>query len=207
MFIRSSVSNIKLQLGLILSPKNYNLMTSLSLYKWVLSSISIWDTVRQQRLQSLGVAFYRWADCCILVYDVNVMKSFDTLNNWHEEFLKQFLAWSLRMFQRIMHAVKLGLADKTVLPIENSLIGSIHRNYDLLLQHKLHIVGEVQLAINLCLLALSGVRTEHLKRVLRHPQLENRPSKAKIVQQPRDGLGNTSNTSGGTKVSCGNLRN
>ena len=41
MFIKSSISNIKLQLGLILSPKNYNLMTGLSLYKWVLSSISI----------------------------------------------------------------------------------------------------------------------------------------------------------------------
>ncbi|GMP34754.1 hypothetical protein CsSME_00007495 [Camellia sinensis var. sinensis] len=68
-------------------------------------------------------------------------------------------------------AVKLWLADKTVLPIENSLGGSIHRNYDLLLWHKLHIVGEVQLAVNLCLLALPGVRTEHLKRVLSHPQL------------------------------------
>ncbi|KAF5962088.1 hypothetical protein HYC85_003297 [Camellia sinensis] len=86
MFIGSSISNIKLQLGLILSPKNYNLMTGLSLYKWVLSSIS--DTAGHERLQSLGVAFYRVADCCILVYDVNVMKSFDTLNNWHEEFPK-----------------------------------------------------------------------------------------------------------------------
>ncbi|KAI7993235.1 hypothetical protein LOK49_LG11G00452 [Camellia lanceoleosa] len=74
MFIRSSVIDIKLQLGLILSPKNYNLMTGLSLYKYG---------------TQLDVAFYRGADCCILVYDVNVMKSFDTLNNWHEEFLKQ----------------------------------------------------------------------------------------------------------------------
>ncbi|KAF5951646.1 hypothetical protein HYC85_009590 [Camellia sinensis] len=49
----------------------------------------IWDTVGQERLRSLGVAFYRGVDRCILVYDVNVMKSFDTLNNWHEEFLKQ----------------------------------------------------------------------------------------------------------------------
>ncbi|CAL5373505.1 unnamed protein product [Camellia sinensis] len=70
-----------------------------------------------------------------------------------------------------LQAVKLWLADKTVLPIENSLGGSIHRNYDLLLWHKLHIVGEVQLAVNLCLLALPGVRTEHLKRVLSHPQM------------------------------------
>ncbi|KAL0386967.1 UNVERIFIED_CONTAM: Ras-related protein Rab7 [Sesamum radiatum] len=49
----------------------------------------IWDTAGQERFQSLGVAFYRGADCCVLVYDVNVMKSFDNLNNWREEFLIQ----------------------------------------------------------------------------------------------------------------------
>ncbi|CAL5414822.1 unnamed protein product [Camellia sinensis] len=54
-----------------------------------LVTLQIWDTAGQERFQSLGVAFYRGADCCVLVYDVNVMKSFDTLNNWHEEFLKQ----------------------------------------------------------------------------------------------------------------------
>ncbi|KAG6491353.1 hypothetical protein ZIOFF_052693 [Zingiber officinale] len=43
----------------------------------------------QERFQSLGVAFYRGADCCVLVYDVNAMKSFDNLNNWREEFLIQ----------------------------------------------------------------------------------------------------------------------
>ncbi|KAF9614385.1 hypothetical protein IFM89_018284 [Coptis chinensis] len=49
----------------------------------------IWDTAGQERFQSLGVAFYRGADCCVLVYDVNVMKSFENLNNWREEFLIQ----------------------------------------------------------------------------------------------------------------------
>ncbi|KAI7986375.1 hypothetical protein LOK49_LG14G00908 [Camellia lanceoleosa] len=43
----------------------------------------------QQRFQSLGIAFYRGADCSVLLYDFNVMKSFDTPNNWHEEFLMQ----------------------------------------------------------------------------------------------------------------------
>ncbi|KAG6536534.1 hypothetical protein ZIOFF_001592 [Zingiber officinale] len=43
----------------------------------------------QERFQSLGVAFYRGADCCVLVYDVNVRRSFDTLDNWHDEFLNQ----------------------------------------------------------------------------------------------------------------------
>ncbi|XP_027363689.1 ras-related protein Rab7 isoform X1 [Abrus precatorius] len=56
-----------------------------------LVTLQIWDTAGQERFQSLGVAFYRGADCCVLVYDVNVMRSFDTLDNWHEEFLKQVL--------------------------------------------------------------------------------------------------------------------
>ncbi|XP_078174326.1 ras-related protein Rab7 [Carex rostrata] len=54
-----------------------------------LFTLQIWDTAGQERFQSLGVAFYRGADCCVLVYDVNVMKSFDHLNNWREEFLIQ----------------------------------------------------------------------------------------------------------------------
>ncbi|GMG99057.1 hypothetical protein Nepgr_000897 [Nepenthes gracilis] len=54
-----------------------------------LFTLQIWDTAGQERFQSLGVAFYRGADCCILVYDVNVMKSFDNLNRWREEFLLQ----------------------------------------------------------------------------------------------------------------------
>jgi Ras-related protein Rab-7A len=37
----------------------------------------------------LGVAFYRGADCCVLVYDVNNSKSFDTLDSWRDEFLIQ----------------------------------------------------------------------------------------------------------------------
>ncbi|XP_075097386.1 ras-related protein Rab7-like isoform X2 [Nicotiana tabacum] len=54
-----------------------------------LTLLRIWDTAGQERFQSLGVAFYRGADCCVLVYDVNVMKSFENLNNWREEFLIQ----------------------------------------------------------------------------------------------------------------------
>ncbi|XP_050248003.1 arogenate dehydratase/prephenate dehydratase 1, chloroplastic-like isoform X1 [Quercus robur] len=73
-------------------------------------------------------------------------------------------------FEDAFKAVELWLADKAVLPIENSSGGSIHRNYDLLLRHRLQIVGEVQLNCNLCLLALPGVRAEHLKRVLSHSQ-------------------------------------
>uniref|UniRef100_A0A0D6R147 Uncharacterized protein n=1 Tax=Araucaria cunninghamii TaxID=56994 RepID=A0A0D6R147_ARACU len=54
-----------------------------------LVTLQIWDTAGQERFQSLGVAFYRGADCCVLVYDVNVLKSFEDLDNWYHEFLNQ----------------------------------------------------------------------------------------------------------------------
>ncbi|XP_044461987.1 arogenate dehydratase/prephenate dehydratase 1, chloroplastic-like isoform X2 [Mangifera indica] len=73
-------------------------------------------------------------------------------------------------FEAAFKAVELWLVEKAVLPIENSVGGSINRNYDLLLRHRLHIVGEVQLVVNHCLLGLPGVRKEELKRVLSHPQ-------------------------------------
>ncbi|WJX91346.1 ADP,ATP carrier protein [Trifolium repens] len=73
-------------------------------------------------------------------------------------------------FEAAFKAVELWLVDKAVLPIENSVGGSIHRNYDLLLRHRLHIVGEVQLHVNHCLLGLPGVTKEELKSVVSHPQ-------------------------------------
>ncbi|CAK9156535.1 unnamed protein product [Ilex paraguariensis] len=73
-------------------------------------------------------------------------------------------------FEVAFQSVELWIADRAVLPVENSLGGSIHRNYDLLLRHRLHIVGEVQLPVHHCLLALPGVRKEYLNRVISHPQ-------------------------------------
>jgi Ras-related protein Rab-7A len=51
--------------------------------------VQIWDTAGQERFQSLGVAFYRGADSCVLVYDITDDKSFKSLENWMEEFLAQ----------------------------------------------------------------------------------------------------------------------
>jgi prephenate dehydratase len=57
-----------------------------------------------------------------------------------------------------------------VLPIENSIGGSIHRNYDLLLEHELPIVAEVELPVVHHLLAVPGATLAGLKRVYSHPQ-------------------------------------
>lgn len=52
-------------------------------------TMQIWDTAGQERFQSLGVAFYRGADCCVLVYDVTNVKSFEAVSAWRDEFLVQ----------------------------------------------------------------------------------------------------------------------
>jgi Ras-related protein Rab-7A len=52
-----------------------------------LVTLQIWDTAGQERFQSLGVAFYRGADACALVYDMTDSKSFDNLESWMDEFL------------------------------------------------------------------------------------------------------------------------
>ncbi|ONH71617.1 putative Ras-related protein Rab7 [Pichia kudriavzevii] len=52
-------------------------------------TLQIWDTAGQERFQSLGVAFYRGSDCCVLVYDVTNAKSFENLQSWRDEFLIQ----------------------------------------------------------------------------------------------------------------------
>jgi len=54
-----------------------------------LVTLQIWDTSGLERFQSLGVAFYRGADSCLLVYDITDKKSFEALESWMDEFLNQ----------------------------------------------------------------------------------------------------------------------
>ncbi|TYJ17972.1 hypothetical protein E1A91_A09G089900v1 [Gossypium mustelinum] len=85
-----------------------------------LFTLQIWDTAGQERFQSLGVAFYRGADCCVLVYDVNVAKSFDDLNNWREEFLIQATPSDPENFPFVV------LGNKVDLDGGNSRVGNMH---------------------------------------------------------------------------------
>ncbi len=73
-------------------------------------------------------------------------------------------------FEEIFTAVERGECTHAMVPIENSVAGSIHRNYDLLLEHSLHIVGEYFLRVQHCLIALPGARLGEIRTVISHPQ-------------------------------------
>ncbi|CAI5737141.1 unnamed protein product [Hyaloperonospora brassicae] len=73
-------------------------------------------------------------------------------------------------FDETFLAVQRDDADFAVVPIENSLGGSIHANYDLLLKFGLSIVGEYDLRVEHSLLALPGVTKSDIKTVISHPQ-------------------------------------
>src|SRR5437764_4401870 len=75
-----------------------------------------------------------------------------------------------RSFEEVFGAVDAGPAGYGVLPIENSIGGSIHRNYDLLLEHQLPIVSEVELPVVHQLLAMPGATLDGLRRIYSHPQ-------------------------------------
>ncbi|HWX25544.1 MAG TPA: prephenate dehydratase [Vicinamibacteria bacterium] len=72
-------------------------------------------------------------------------------------------------FDALFAAVASGEADRAVVPIENSLVGSIHENYDRLRALPLHIVGETQVHVRHCLIARPGATLASIRRVASHP--------------------------------------
>jgi prephenate dehydratase len=74
-------------------------------------------------------------------------------------------ARSLEVFDR----VKRGAVDGAVIPIENSLAGSVAEHFDLLLGRDVHIVREFRLRIVHNLIALPGTKLGDVRRVFSHP--------------------------------------
>ena len=71
---------------------------------------------------------------------------------------------------KVFAAVEEKRADTGLVPIENSLGGSIVDTYDLLLARDLSIVAETALPVVQCLMTLKGVKLSQVKRVFSHPQ-------------------------------------
>ena len=76
------------------------------------------------------------------------------------------LAW----FPDVFAALERGEADYAVLPVENSSTGSIRQVYDLLAQYNYYVVGECQVKVEHCLMALPGVALEDIQTVYSHEQ-------------------------------------
>lgn len=75
------------------------------------ATMQVWDTAGQERFQSLGVAFYRGADCCVLVYDVTNGKSFDNVKSWRDEFLVHANVSSPETFPFVILANKVDVEE------------------------------------------------------------------------------------------------
>ena len=76
----------------------------------------------------------------------------------------------VRSFQEVIETLLSGLSDYAVVPIENSIEGSVNEVYDLLLQSNLYIVGETYQSIHHCLIAIKGNDLRSIKEVYSHPQ-------------------------------------
>lgn len=86
-------------------------------------------------------------------------------------FGNETLPTSRSLFRDVFEAVQNGEATLGMIPVENSLTGSIHENYDLLLGYDLHIVGEITLRIEHNLVGHPGTSLDSIKRVYSHPQV------------------------------------
>lgn len=72
-------------------------------------------------------------------------------------------------FAATFRSVASGQVRYCLVPIENTLAGSVFENYDLLLANNLHIVGEVSLRIVHNLIAFAGITAKNLRQVYSHP--------------------------------------
>jgi len=73
-------------------------------------------------------------------------------------------------FDDVFDAVAEKICHSGFIPIENSLAGSIHQNYDLLLHHHLHIVGEYFFRVKHCLIGFPDATLSDINLVISHPQ-------------------------------------
>ncbi len=75
----------------------------------------------------------------------------------------------MKGFRDIFEAVAAGRSEYGVIPLENSLSGSIHENFDLLQDYDLKIIGEIVIRIQHALIAHKGVVKDNIKQVLAPP--------------------------------------
>src|SRR3972149_6540255 len=73
-------------------------------------------------------------------------------------------------FDEVFRSVERDEVDFGMIPIENSLEGSVSQTYDLLLESDLKVCGETEVRVSHCLIVNPGVTLSQVKRVFSHPQ-------------------------------------
>ncbi|MWN89634.1 bifunctional chorismate mutase/prephenate dehydratase [Gilliamella sp. Pra-s65] len=98
--------------------------------------------------------------------------------------LDKMVELSCSTFKEVFEQIENSSVDYGILPIENSSSGSINEVYDLLQKTNLHIIGELSLPIDHCILAMPNSQLEKIDTIYSHPQpfqqcsnfLENYPN-------------------------------
>ena len=75
-----------------------------------------------------------------------------------------------KSFDDVFENVKIGKVNYGVVPIENSIEGSVNRTYDLFLEYDLKVCGEIIIRVSHCLIAHKNSKLEQIKTVFSHPQ-------------------------------------
>lgn len=83
-------------------------------------NLQIWDTAGQEHFHTLGLAFYRGADGCVLVYDVGNSRSFSALDKWRSEFLSQAAPRDPEEFPFVVLGNKCDLVDSRQVAEKNA---------------------------------------------------------------------------------------
>ena len=75
-------------------------------------TLQCWDTAGQEKYHSLTAAFYKGANCCVLVYDITEPGSFKSLNDWKDRFLANAALKNPDTFPFVLIGNKSDLEDK-----------------------------------------------------------------------------------------------
>lgn len=79
-------------------------------------------------------------------------------------------------FRKVFTAIESGECDYGILPLENSTAGSVNKVYDLMIEHKFHIVRSVRVKIDHSLMAKKGTKLSDIKEIISHEQALNQCS-------------------------------
>ena len=97
------------------------------------------------------------------------------LGAYSEEAAINFFGSDIRLrpyetLEGVFRAVERDEAQFAIVPVENSIEGSISKTYDLLLDSPLKVCGETELRVSHCLISNYGVSLDSIKKIYSHPQ-------------------------------------